>query len=40
MTYRRPDIPMGATSVPGEYELKIASAALIRIARGCQPLLE
>jgi copper homeostasis protein len=34
MIFRRPDIPMGATSVPGEYECKTASAALIRLARG------
>jgi copper homeostasis protein len=34
MTFRRPDIPMGATSVPGEYECTTASVALIRQARG------
>ena len=34
MTFRRrPDIPMGASAVPGEYERKIASAALIQQAR-------
>ncbi len=33
MAFRRPDIPMGATSVPGEYERKVASAALIQQAR-------
>lgn len=33
MQHRRPDIPMGAVSVPGEYERKIACAALIRIAK-------
>jgi copper homeostasis protein len=30
MRFRRPDIPMGATAVPGEYERKTASAELIR----------
>ncbi len=34
MKYRRPDIPMGALSVPGEYEQKTADVRLIRIARG------
>jgi copper homeostasis protein len=33
MRYRRPDIPMGASTVPGEYERKVASANLIRAAR-------
>jgi copper homeostasis protein len=33
MQYRRSDIPMGATAVPGEYERKVASVALIRAAR-------
>jgi copper homeostasis protein len=33
MQFRRPDIPMGAASAPGEYERKIASAELIRMAR-------
>jgi copper homeostasis protein len=33
MRYRRPDIPMGATAVPGEYERKTASADLIRATR-------
>jgi copper homeostasis protein len=33
MRYRRPDIPMGATTVPGEYERKVASIELIRAAR-------
>lgn len=33
MRYRRPDIPMGATTVPGEYERKTASAEMIRAAR-------
>jgi copper homeostasis protein len=34
MNFRREDIPMGAPVVPGEYERKVASAALIRRARG------
>jgi copper homeostasis protein len=34
MFHRRPDIPMGAAAVPGEYEQKVADAALIRRARG------
>lgn len=33
MTFRRPEIPMGATSVPGEYERRIADVALIQAAR-------
>lgn len=33
MQYRRPEIPMGAAKVPGEYERKVASAAIIRAAR-------
>lgn len=33
MRFRRPDIPMGATAVPGEYERKTASADLIRATR-------
>ena len=33
MRYRRPDIPMCAASYPGEYERKIASARLIRMAK-------
>ncbi len=33
MAYRRPDIPMGAASVPGEYERKTASEPIIRAAR-------
>lgn len=33
MVFRRPDIPMGAASVPGEYERKVASTALIRQAK-------
>jgi len=33
MLYRRPDIPMGAASVPGEYERKIASELIVRAAR-------
>lgn len=32
MVYRRPEIPMGAAAVPGEYERKVARAALIRQA--------
>ena len=32
MRYRRPDIPMGAACVPGEYERKTASEILIRTA--------
>ena len=33
MQYRRPEIPMGAAKVPGEYERKVASAEIIRAAR-------
>jgi len=33
MTWRRPEIPMGADSVPGEYERRIADIALITAAR-------
>ena len=33
MQFRRHDIPMGATAVPGEYARKVASAALIRAAK-------
>ncbi|MCF7674581.1 MAG: hypothetical protein K9N23_18845 [Akkermansiaceae bacterium] len=33
MRFRRPDIPMGATSVPGEYERKVTSAELIHTTR-------
>lgn len=33
MKYRRPEIPMGAATVPGEYERKVASAAIILAAR-------
>lgn len=33
MRYRRPEIPMGAATVPGEYERKVASAELIRATR-------
>lgn len=33
MVFRREDIPMGAAAVPGEYEYKIASAGLIRLAK-------
>lgn len=33
MTFRRPEIPMGAATVPGEYERRIANAALIAAAR-------
>ena len=33
MQYRRPDIPMGAATVPAEYERKTASEAIIRAAR-------
>lgn len=33
MTWRRPEIPMGADRVPGEYERRIADAALILAAR-------
>lgn len=32
MRHRRPDIPMGAASVPGEYERKTASVPIIRAA--------
>jgi copper homeostasis protein len=39
MQYRRPEIPMGATKVPGEYELKIASAAIIRAAREAERMV-
>lgn len=33
MSYRKPEIPMGAATVPGEYERLIADAALIAKAR-------
>lgn len=33
MTHRRPEIPMGAATVPGEYERRIADIALITAAR-------
>ena len=33
MTWRRPDIPMGAATVPGEYERRIADVGLITAAR-------
>jgi copper homeostasis protein len=33
MTFRKPEVPMGATSVPGEYERRIADAILIRQAK-------
>lgn len=33
MRHRRPDIPMGAAAVPGEYERKTADPAIIRAAR-------
>lgn len=33
MTFRKPEIPMGAASVPGEYERLIADAALIAKAK-------
>lgn len=33
MIHRRPDIPMGATVVPGEYEQKTASAELVHMAK-------
>jgi len=33
MTFRRPEIPMGAASLPGEYERRVADAALIARAR-------
>ena len=33
MRHQRPDIPMGAASVPGEYERKTASESVIRAAR-------
>ena len=33
MTFRRPEIPMGAASVPGEYERRVADATLIATAR-------
>ncbi|MEI6604648.1 MAG: copper homeostasis protein CutC [Verrucomicrobiota bacterium] len=38
MLYRRPDIPMGAPSIPDEYERKTASESIIRAAR--QALLD
>lgn len=37
MIHRRPDIPMGAASVPGEYERKIVSARLVRMAKQSLP---
>ena len=33
MTFRRPDMPMGAMTVPSEYERRVADAALIAAAR-------
>ncbi|MCX6876864.1 MAG: copper homeostasis protein CutC [Verrucomicrobia bacterium] len=33
MRHRRPDLPLGAATVPGEYEHKTASTAIIRAAR-------
>lgn len=33
MTFRRPEIPMGALTVPDEYERRVADAALITAAR-------
>ena len=33
MEYRRPDIPLGAATVPGAYEQKAASERIIRAAR-------
>jgi copper homeostasis protein len=33
MTWRRPEIPMGAATVPGEYERRIADVGLITAAR-------
>lgn len=34
MRYRRDGLPMGASAVPREFERKVASEALIRLARG------
>ena len=34
MTFRKPEIPMGASSVLGEYERKIADPEIVRTARG------
>jgi copper homeostasis protein len=33
MQFRRDDIPMGAAAMPGEYERRVASADLVRMAR-------
>ncbi|MCW1884051.1 hypothetical protein OKA04_04875 [Luteolibacter flavescens] len=33
MTHRRPEVPMGALTVPGEYERRVADVALITAAR-------
>lgn len=33
MTFRRPEIAMGATSLPGEYERRVADAALVAKAK-------
>jgi copper homeostasis protein len=33
MTFRRPEIPMGAATVPGEYERRVADVGLIATAR-------
>jgi len=33
MTFRRPEVPMGALTVPGEYERRVADVALITAAR-------
>lgn len=37
MQYRRPEILMGAASVPGEYERRTASESVIRAARNASP---
>jgi copper homeostasis protein len=34
MEFRKPEIPMGATVILGEYERKVADAEVVRVARG------
>ena len=33
MTFRRPEIPMGAASVPGEYERRVTDAGIVAEAK-------
>jgi hypothetical protein len=34
MSFRKPEIPMGESSMLGEYERKIADPEIVRTARG------